>query len=49
MENKSFWVVLGGGLLTVISIVGSAAELLPSFLAPFVAVIYGLLIFYMSR
>lgn len=49
MSNKSYWVILLGGLLSVISIIGSATDLLPDFVAPFVCVIYGLAIFYMSR
>ena len=49
MQNKVFWVVLIGGLISIISLIGSAANLLPDFLAPFVLVIYGLAIFYMSR
>lgn len=49
MNNRAFWVVLIGVLLMVISLIGSASALLPPFLAPFVILIYGMLVLYMSR
>lgn len=49
MNNKAYWVVLLGGLISIISIIGSATNLLPGFIAPFVCIVYGLAIFYMSR
>ena len=47
--SKYFWVILAGCIVAVISVISLATDLLPSFLAPFVAVVYGLFVLYMSR
>ena len=49
MDNKVFWILLVGAILVVISLIGTVTSLLPPFLAPFVIVVYGLLILYMAR
>lgn len=49
MANKTFWVILAGCIVVVVSVVSMATDLLPTFLAPFVAVVYGMFVLYMSR
>ena len=49
MQNKTFWVVLIGGLVSVVTLVLSIAKLVPSFLFTIVIGIYGLSMFYVSR
>ena len=47
--SKYFWVILAGCIATVMAVVSMATDLLPTFLAPFVAVVYGMFVLYMSR
>ena len=49
MQNKSYWILLISGLVSIISLILSISGLLPSFIVPFVIIVYGLAIFYMSR
>ncbi len=49
MNNKSLYVILGGVLIVIVGIVNNMVHFMPDFIAPFVLVIYGLSILYMSR
>lgn len=49
MSNKGFMVILGGAVAAAIAVIAGATELLPSFLVPFVCVLYPLYVIYMVR
>ena len=49
MRNKGFMIIVGGAVAAVITFLASATDLLPSFLVPFVLVLYPLYIVYMVR
>lgn len=49
MSNKAFLVLLGGCVITIITVLATVAGFVPSFLAPFVIAVYGLYIIYMTR
>lgn len=49
MSNKAFWVLLIGGLVSIIALIMSIINLIPSFLTTIVLGIYGITILYISR
>ena len=49
MQNKTFWIVFMGVIITIISLAAAFSGIVPAFLAPFVTVILGVSIFYMTR
>ncbi len=49
MGNKIYYVILGGVLLVIIDIINGLVNFMPDFIMPFVYVVYGLSILYMSR
>lgn len=49
MDNKIYYVLLGGAILVILGLINTMVNFLPSFIVPFVAVIYGLSILFMSR
>lgn len=49
MSNKGFMIILGGSVCAVIVYLSSIVQLLPSFLAPFVGVLYAVYVIYMVR
>ena len=49
MNNKGYIMLLGGAVAAVVVFLNSAINFIPSFLVPFVIVLYGLFIIYMTR
>lgn len=49
MGNKAYIILLGGVLSAVVIFLSSVAQLLPGFLTPFVAILFGLQILYITR
>lgn len=49
MNNKGFMILLGGAVCAVIVYLSSVVQLIPSFLTPFVGVLYAVYIIYMVR
>lgn len=49
MSNKTYWIILIGALITIMSLVAAFTDVVPVFLAPFVAVIIGISILFMAR